>query len=422
MISKSKNSSSVKSPKVPNHVNSEKPLKILFATDSFHPRLNGVTIAIDRYKQGLELLGHEVHVFASDYPGAYESDMNVGRIDVHRFKSYPLFFSPEDRLVYPFEKKFVNRMIKDIRPDIIHVQTEFTMGRYAWEYAGKNKIPLVMSAHTTWEDMMSLYFPFVPEKIGRLYVKRRLRKVFGNADSIIAPSDIIVEMLKNYGVTRDITIIPTGLNLKKFSGVSKEAEKRSSELFRKFPQMRKRPVLLYTGRLSREKNIPFLFDVMRKVIHRCSDALLVIAGHGPIHDELVTQVSHMGLTGNVLFAGFIEHDLIKHLYALADVFVFPGKSESQGLVVIESMACSTPVVAIGEKGTRYVMNGNNGGFMVGDNAGEFASRVMDLLTDKKLYREKSKEALQYSKKWDISKTVEDMVELYRNVIRDQSQR
>jgi 1,2-diacylglycerol 3-alpha-glucosyltransferase len=100
-----------------------------------------------------------------------------------------------------------------------------------------------------------------------------------------------------------------------------------------------------------------------------------------------------------------------------DIFTFPSKTETQGLVTLESMACGTPVVAIGEMGTKEVMQGDNGGFMTEDDPQDFYQKLKALLTDQGLYKSKSQEALAYAKNWSSQAMTEKLLEVYEKALK-----
>ena len=107
---------------------------------------------------------------------------------------------------------------------------------------------------------------------------------------------------------------------------------------------------------------------------------------------------------------------------MADVFVFPSCTETQGLVTVEAMLAGLPVVAIGEMGTVDVMQGNNGGFMVNNDVNEFSEKVIQLLKDKKLYSQKQTEAKEWAKKWSISTLTPKLIEYYEKAIETHERR
>ena len=136
----------------------------------------------------------------------------------------------------------------------------------------------------------------------------------------------------------------------------------------------------------------------------------------PARDELNQYVVSKGLIEKVIFTGFIDRNRLKDFYSSANVFVFASKVETQGLVTLESMACGTPVVAIGKMGTREVMGGDSGGFMVDDDLEMFVEKTELLLNDPLVYKNKSEEALKHVERWTIHEQAIKLEKLYKNLL------
>ncbi len=392
-------------------------MNIVYASDQYWPRISGMAVSLDAFKDELEKMGHKVYVFAPGYPGSKEIDAVMMNRRVFRFRSYKIFFSPEDRLVYPFERKKIYNILDYIKPDLIHTHTEFSVCKIVADYAIENKKPLIMTAHTNWEELVSLYVPFFPDMFAERYTKYRLQNLYNKADHVIIPTTLMKDLLVKYEVTKPMDIIPTGIAPEDFTGVNKVKDKKNSIWYELYPVLKGRRILLSAGRIGKEKNLPFLVDVLEKLVKEFPDVILAFVGDGPFKDQLEKIVKSRGLSDYVVFTGFIVRSHMKELFSIADVFVFASKVESQGLVTIESMICRTPVVAIGEMGTSEIMNGDNGGFMVKDDVEEFTGKVRLLLSDKKLYKKKSDEAYKYAQKWTIKKNAVKMIELYKKFVK-----
>ena len=134
-----------------------------------------------------------------------------------------------------------------------------------------------------------------------------------------------------------------------------------------------------------------MIDVLKKLLPDNPNIILLISGDGPAREEIKKYAFDHGVLEHIVFTGFVERLKLKNFYSLATVFVFASKVESQGMVVLESMACGTPVVAIGKMGTREVMGGDSGGFMVDDELETFVEGVKVLLNDALLYKIKAEE-------------------------------
>ena len=142
-----------------------------------------------------------------------------------------------------------------------------------------------------------------------------------------------------------------------------------------------------------------MIDAFLKLVVTNHDIKLVIVGDGPAKVDLEEYSRYLGLEEHIIFTGFVPRNKLGDFYLMAHVFIFASKIESQGLVILESMTCGTPVVAIGEMGTRALMASGNGGYMVDDVLDSFIEKVELLLNDTKIHQAKSEEAISESKRW-----------------------
>ncbi len=392
-------------------------MKIVYATDNYWPRFSGMAVSIDTFKNELERMGHEVFVFAPDYGHSKNKTVRPDAGGVFRFNSHKLHFSKEDRLVKYGGRKKAAELLAQIDPDILHIQTEFFMGKIVRDWAIKNNKPLVMTCHTYWEHYVNHYMPVLPAGTARLFVRKYIKNFYKKADARITPTELMRDILGGYGLAGDIAVIPTGIADKDFSGASKCKEKTSSKLFTDHPQLKNKKIMLFVGRIGHEKNIMLLLTVLKSVLKQVPSAHLLLVGDGPQKEEMLAHAKKDGISDHITFAGYVARQELKYYYALADVFTFPSKTETQGLVTIESMTCGTPVVAVGEMGTKSVMKGDNGGFMVADDAAQFAEKVILLMRDENLYGSKAKEALAYSKNFTIQSCAEKLLRVYDETLR-----
>ncbi len=398
-------------------------LKVIMATDTYWPRINGVTVSIDTFRRELIKSGVSIMIFSPEYPSKegvkYSNHPHIVSFksgDVFRFASIGLFFDREDQLILPAERFRMFAKFDEIKPDIVHIQTEFMAGIISKSYCRRRKVPMVMTCHTYFEQYIKFYLPFLPQKWTLDYSRMRTAKIYNEADIVICPTLSMKGVLEDYGVKKPIEVIPTGIPKEDFAGVSKDRERNSSWVFKKYPQLRGRKILLFVGRIAKEKNIDFLVETVRNLKPDFPKIALLLAGDGPYREELSVKLAGEGLEDSIIILGYVERKMLKSLYGAADIFTFASKTETQGLVATEAMICRTPVVAVGIMGTKEVMNGDNGGFMTGDDVGEFTAKVSLLLTDKKIYEAKSREAFIYSQQWTSDKMAKKLLAVYRSLV------
>ncbi len=388
-------------------------MRIALVSDCYWPRVNGVTVSVQTYRDELTRLGHEVMILCPEYPlsrGAVPAEDTV-----RRFHSMANAVSTEDRLLRPSAFPRFVRALERFNPDVIHINTEFTAYFAARSYAKLRGYPILITSHTDYEDYVSNYITYVPASLLKAAVRFLMRFVFRNADVIITPSRTQEQKLKAYHIRKRFVVIPTGIAGAFAPKPAEEVSAYRSALDARFPALSGQRVLLFAGRITVEKDVKFLIPVLRRILYCRDDVVLLLAGDGPGRALVEAAAKRAGLADRVVFMGYVPWAELPLVYASADVFVFPSKTETQGLCTIEAMGTGLPVVAIGEMGTLDVMRGDHGGFMVGNDKKEFADAVLRLLGDAKLRAAKSAEAAQWAKQYRVESTTERLERLYKIV-------
>jgi len=399
-------------------------MRIAMFTDAYWPRVNGVTVSVDTFSLALIRAGHDVMIVCSQYPvasmadsitqsGGERKDLVREKLKVLRVPSYRLFFSKEDRLAKLHKRYWVERELNTFGPDVIHVNTEFVVGDIGFGYAKKRGIPAVFTFHTIWEDYAANYFPVIPDFFLRPFTRRYIKYFLRRSDVVIVPTMQIEEIVKNYRIKKEIRQLPTGIDSALFQHSAEELLQFRHLMEEKYPVIRGKRILLFAGRVAKEKNLSFIIRLFPELLEKHPDLVLIIAGSGPWQDNYMEEARNTGVEDRCIFTGFLEREDLSLVYAISHIFVMPSLTETQGLVTIEAMLSGIPVVAIGVMGTIQVMEGDRGGFMVENNKAEFKNRVLQLLDDNDLYRSKSKEARLHAQRWTIGSITERLVEIYR---------
>lgn len=394
-------------------------MKIAMFSDAYYPRINGVSVSVKSYAEALTELGHQVCIICCDYGNSDQIEKDKieysdKKIKIIRLSSLPLFISKEDRLARISQWHSVKHAMDEFKPDIIHLNSEFLLGYYGLTYGRFRFVPIVYTFHTLWEDYVEGYIPFLPTNASKKIAKDMIKVYLKMADEIITPTQRIADVVKAYNINRPTDILPTGIP-EKITTVTEDELTAFKERFynQLFPQLKERPVLLYVGRVVKEKNIDFLYPVLKEVQKTIPETALLIVGGGPELKPLQEKAAAPDLKDHVFFTDYVPREELRFYYHIADIFVFPSVTETQGLVTVEAMMTGLPVVAIGEMGTVDVMQGDNGGFMVPHETAEFANKVKLLLTDKDLHNQKSQEAVKWSEQWNLTLLTENLVHYYQ---------
>jgi len=384
-------------------------MRILMISDVYFPRINGVSTSIQIFMRELQQLGHEVTLIAPDY-GQVETQANIIRIP-----SREILFDPEDRMLKRGHVKALRQRLMQQNFDVIHIQTPFVAHYLGVALAREFGIPCVESYHTYFEEYLFHYVPFLPKNWMRFVARYFTRKQCNAVDAIIVPSTAMQQVLTNYGVRQPLHIIPTGMELDRFTGGNGEHFRARHGID---PE---RPVMVFIGRVAFEKNIEFLLDVVQEARQRLPNILLVIAGEGPALASLKRRAARLLLQDNVLFVGYLSReDALLDCYVAGDIFVFASRTETQGLVLLEAMALGVPVVSTAMMGTRDILQANRGALVAGENLEQFTHAAVRVLTNPLLRERLRREALEYVQEWTASAMAKRLVTFYADVI-DQSQ-
>ncbi|MBU0580268.1 MAG: glycosyltransferase family 4 protein, partial [Candidatus Margulisbacteria bacterium] len=353
-------------------------MRIAMFSDTYTPQINGVVTSINTFMRELRAKGHEVYIFGPQLKGVTEKDFEF------RFQSAPYLFHTEQRLVYPYSRKL--KQFKDLGIDIIHSHTPFGMGWLALRMAKKYKLPLVHTYHTLFTEYVH-YVPLVGSGIMQWVAKRVSRDYCNGCNWVITPSEAMKKELETYGVKSEISVIPTGIDITmKEKGQAEAARER----YGISPEQK---ILMYAGRLGKEKNIDFLLRSFRKVVQKNENCIFVIAGDGPYRKNLEWLTKALHLERKVFFTGYLNKEDIASLYKAASLFIFASVTETQGLVIGEAMDMGTPVVAVNAMGIADVIEGDKGGLASSLDVHEFSEKILTLLNDENLYQQKAAETV-----------------------------
>lgn len=383
-------------------------MKVLFISDVYFPRVNGVSTSIKTFMEQLVGLGHQVDLIAPDYGIDTDNKRHIKRVSARS-----IYFDPEDRLMKYGKAIQLLPELKKAGYDVIHIHTPFVAHYLGLKLSKLLAIPCVETYHTFFEDYLHHYLPWIPQWSAR-YIARTISKRQCNAvDSLVVPSQPMLNVLRTYGIDTKASVIPTGLQGTSF------ADADGLRFKQEYGIENNRPMLLYVGRVAYEKNIPFLFRMTKILAERYPNVLLVVAGEGPAERSLHQLTITLKIQDNVQFIGYLDRNTaLNDCYKSADVFVFSSKSETQGLVLLEAMAQGTPVVAIAELGTASILIEGEGALIAPENEEVFADKVA-LLIENRLERDSlGQRARAYViKQWTAEVQAARMVDFYEQTIK-----
>ena len=326
-------------------------MKILITSDWYTPAVNGVVTSVLNLRRELEARGHEVRVLTLS-----QSPRSSCRDGVTRLGSISAgLIYPGARLRTALGSRYV-RALLDWRPDIIHSQCEFSTFFLARKIAETLDIPLVHTYHTVYEDYTHYFSPI--RKWGRQTVAVLTRWITARTDCVIAPTEKVRRLLEGYGVQTPIHVVPTGIDLRKFTAPVSEA--RLQELRRELGIPEDHLILACIGRLAEEKNVSEVLRCFARCRHDAPMTLLLVGG-GPYREELEKEAKELGLGDSAVFTGMVPPQQVAEYYHLGDLFVSASTSETQGLTYIEALSSGLPALCRADECLEGVVeNGKNG--------------------------------------------------------------
>lgn len=338
-------------------------MKILLTSDWYIPAVNGVVTSLLALRRQLTRQGHEVRVLTLS--GSLHGHISGGVYALGSVDAGMIY--PGARLRAPEGDELLRELIA-WGPDIVHSQCEFSTFAPARRIAKACGVPLVHTYHTVYEDYTHYFSP--SRRWGKALVRGFTRSIAARCDALFAPTDKVLDLLLGYDVACPVFTLPTGIDVERFRVDRREGLWLRDTLG--IPQ--DRPVLLFLGRLAKEKNLDALLDVAAAV----PGATLLVAGDGPDGARFRAEAESRGL--DVVFGGMVDPKDVPVWYAAADVFLSASTSETQGLTYLEALAAGLPVICRADPCLKGVVRGGVNGFQCAD-AAEMAARTAALLAD-----------------------------------------
>ncbi|GLY43265.1 glucosyltransferase [Amycolatopsis sp. NBRC 101858] len=304
-------------------------LRVLIGADTFPPNVNGASFFAERLARGLARRGHDVHVACPSDDGPSRTEERDG-YTVHRIRSRAIPFHGDYRFCTPGGARAeAGPLLERLRPDVVHVQAHFGVGRALLEAAAERGLPGMATNHFMPDNLLG-YTPFpkrVKDALAR-WAWRDLLRVYRDARLVTTPTPRAAEVLAGIGLDRAVQVVSCGIDLAHYAApAARPADRPMSVLF--------------VGRLDAEKNIDQLLRALAPLPHVRAD----LVGDGTRRDELESLAAGLGITDRVTFHGFVPDAELVHRYAEADVFCMPGTAELQSLATMEAMAAGLPVIA-----------------------------------------------------------------------------
>jgi 1,2-diacylglycerol 3-alpha-glucosyltransferase len=379
-------------------------MRIGIFSESYEPIINGVTVCVQTLRDELTSQGHQVYIFSPGYAGFVDPYDKV-----FRFPSQRTYVARDYPLPIPFSPH-IKRVFDGLDLDIVHTQTPFMLGILGARWAKRRGIPVVSTNHTLYVNYAH-YARFVPKAFTKQLVVFLMRQYYNRCDGVIAPSELAKDVLQSYGVQTRVEVIAGGVT----NGMGASGSSGFRERLAVSPETK---LLLYVGRLAREKNLSMLFAAFRLIADRIPDSRLVVIGGGPYERELRSEAVRNGVRDKVILMGTMPRSELGGVYASADVFLWPSETETQGLAVCEALSAGLPCVAVRAGGTPECVEEGVDSFLTENDAQAFADSAVTLLSDDAMRRSMSAAALRNAEKFSAPEMAAKFYRFYCSIIED----
>ncbi len=377
-------------------------------TDSYYPEVSGLVTSICSLQEELKKRGHKVYIFTTSNPVSAPKKSGVFRLP-----SMPFIFFKSRRVGLLYSPRAA-KCVKRLKLDIIHTQSEFSLGMFGKIMARQMGIPVVHTYHTLWKD----YFYYISKgKFKRFsdnLVKVLSRNYCNGCDLVIVPTLKVYDILKEYGTETPIKVIPTGVDLKRFER-SNYTQDELIKLKESVGIKRDDPVIVFVGRVAKEKSIDVILNQLPVILKKVPDAKFLVVGDGPYLEELKALAKELNVDNSVICTGELPWEMIGKFYMLGNVFISSSVTETQGLTIIEAMAADVPVIVKEDRNIeRLIIDKYNGRVFKSDD--EIPYIVEEIFNNRDLSSELVKHAQNTVREYSIEHFGESIEQLYYKVI------
>ncbi|WP_295146215.1 MULTISPECIES: glycosyltransferase [unclassified Saccharopolyspora] len=384
-------------------------LRIVLGAVMYPPEVSGAANFGHRLAIGLARRGHDVHVICHSVDRQASTSVEDG-VTVHRVASYRTPAHPTFRVCPPWQAKSVaRRLLEEIQPDVVHVQSHFFIGRGLINAARDLGIGLIATNHFMPENIFGyVRIPRALQKAGARVLWHYLIKHYAKAQLVTAPTPRAVQLLKENGFDRPAVPVSCGIDVDRYRRRAQQHRLESPE-----PSTRS---ILFVGRLDEEKHID---DLLRAVALRktTEPVRLEIVGDGSCREPLSELAAELGIADQVHFAGLVSEEELLDAYARADLFCMPSIAELQSLATMEAMSATTPVVLADAMALPHLVEpGENGWLYPPRDVHSLAHAIDDVIADRATIDRMGAASAKLVRKHDIDAVLGRFESIYRHAL------
>lgn len=403
-------------------------MKVALFTETFLPQINGVVRTLEKIVKHLEDNGHEVLLITIGEGQGEEfySNTRVLTIKGIQFALYKELYlvEPEDKwlrklldvdlmhtpfsllqTLIPSQHSVVKNALAEFQPDLVHLATPATLGAIGMYYIDEMKLPSIATFHTDLAAYAPMYqLPYIED-----IIKVITKTVYSRVQRVLCPSPSSQANLEIIGL-ENVGVFGRGVDHSLYT-----PEKRNKQVWKNYGLDPEKLTILYVGRLAEEKSIPELIDAFLEIKREIKDIQLVLIGDGPARAQLEIRLNEY--TTDFVFAGIKKGEELAELYASADIFAFPSRTETFGQVVLEAMASGLPVIGYDSPGVRDLIIDQESGILCDIFYGDFRDAIKNLLNDPVLIQAFGQKARELSLERSWQNTLDGLVDEYTKLVK-----
>jgi glycosyltransferase involved in cell wall biosynthesis/ElaB/YqjD/DUF883 family membrane-anchored ribosome-binding protein len=387
-------------------------LKVVMACDTFAPDINGAARFAERLAAGLVRHGHEVHIIAASTDSSHGPRFEVhdgSRMMVHRMRSHKVPQHKTLRWTQPIGLSAqIRKILRDVRPDALHIQSHLLMGRFALQAAKGSGVKLIATNHVMPENLIKYsLLPKFTHKAAMRITWADAGRILRKMDALTTPTRRAAELLERAAGVSGVLAISCGIDASRFANET--------------PVNNKEPRFLFLGRLDDEKRIHILLQAVAKLTEH-PNVVVELVGDGGERDNLAKLATELGIADRVIFTGHITDEELPAAYERCTAFVMPSIAELQSIATMEAMASGRPVIAADAMALPHLVHdGDNGYLFPPDDADALAERLRRILNADQLELNRlSENSLHLIQSHDIERTIKIFEDLYSGIRDDSS--
>ncbi len=377
--------------------------------EGFLPILDGVSMTVKNYAFWLNRKVAPTFVVTPKFPGYTDRE----EFEVYRYFSAPIPFHNPYRVGLPiFDQSIMPRILHQ-KLAIVHAHSPFSAGSLALKVARKKKIPIVATFHSKFRDDFETH---ISSKVIVDQMVKQIIHFFESVDDVWIPQARVEETIRSYGYKGNLEVVENGIDLDTDIDIDQFRKESRQSLGLVEDEL----VFIFVGQHIWEKNLKFLLEALGRF--RSAPFTALFAGEGYAKPMLEKMARESGLKDRIRFLGVVrDREMLKKIYASANLFLFPSLYDNAPLVLREAAAMHTPALLLkGSTAAEVIEDGVNG-FLADNNADSYARRMAEVCAIPSLQREAGLRASQtFCRSWE--NIVDEVKDRYRLLIKRNEKR